>query len=179
MNSKLWGLVDSAGVWLAKSYGFPAMTGRVLGWLLVCDPPEQTAADLAEALGASAGAISGATNTLVRYGLAERLRVRGERMDRFRLRPEAWDAQLRDQSEAATARGLIAQGLDVLADEPPERRRRLEELDAFYAFWAERIPQLWPEWDAYRRRHLAQLRKADKPHEKHPKRTGAPRERTD
>ena len=44
---------------------------------------------------------------------------------------------------------------------------------------AERIPQLWPEWDAYRRRHLAQLRKADKPHEKHPKRTGAPRERTD
>ena len=34
---------------------------------------------------------------LVRAHLVDRLRVRGERADRFRLRPEAWDEQVRDQ----------------------------------------------------------------------------------
>ena len=147
----MWDLVDAVGVWMARSYGFPAMTGRVLGWLLVCDPPEQTAAELAEALSASKGAINGATNSLVRAGLADRARSRGERADRFRIRIGAWDAELQDQSNARTARQLIAEGLDALADAPPERRARLEELDLFYAWWQERIPKLWDEWDAYRR----------------------------
>ena len=31
------------------------MAGRMWGWLLICEPPEQTAADLAEALQASRG----------------------------------------------------------------------------------------------------------------------------
>ena len=90
------------------------MTGRVLGWLLVCDPVEQTAAQLAEALEASAGSISGATGMLVRAGLVDRMHIRGERADRFRLRPEAWDEQVRDQG-IAEARALLAQGLEALA----------------------------------------------------------------
>lgn len=159
MEPNLWELVDAAGVWLARGYGFPAMTGRVLGWLLVSDPPEQTAAELMDALRASKGSISGATNTLVRARLVDRFRERGERADRFRIRPGAWDSQLLDQSDAKTARQLIAQGLETLADAPPERRARLEELDAFYAWWAERMPQLWEEWDAYRRHSLSRARK--------------------
>ena len=40
-------------------YGLPPMAGRMWGWLLVCDPVEQTAGQLAEALHASRGSISG------------------------------------------------------------------------------------------------------------------------
>ena len=39
--------------------GLPPVAGRMWAWLLVCDPPEQTAAQLAEAVGASRGSISG------------------------------------------------------------------------------------------------------------------------
>ena len=159
MVDDLWELIDAAGMWLARGYGFPAMTGRVLGWLLVCDPPDQTAAELMNALGASKGSISGATNTLVRARLIDRFSERGERADRFRIRPGAWDSQLLDQSDAKMARQLIAQGLEALADAPPQRRARLEELDAFYAWWAERMPQLWEEWDEYRRNRLSGSRK--------------------
>jgi hypothetical protein len=154
MTEKLWAFVDAAGAWMAKSYGFPAMTGRVLGWLLVCDPVEQTAAEIAEALGASSGSISGATGMLVRYKLVDRLRVRGERADRFRMRVDAWDEQIRDVTDLQRARDVLAQGLDALAGSPPSRLGRLQELDAFYAWWQSRAPALWEEWQDYKQANL-------------------------
>jgi hypothetical protein len=153
MNDEIWRFVDAAGDWVSKSYGFPRMTGRVFAWLLVCDPAEQTAVQLADALDASKGSISGATGTLVRIGLVDRLHVRGERADRFRLRPEAWDDQVRDQG-ADAARALLAQGLDALAGEPAWRRARLEEMDALYAWWQSRMPALLDEWHEYKRARL-------------------------
>ncbi|HEY5189815.1 MAG TPA: hypothetical protein VII87_12320 [Solirubrobacteraceae bacterium] len=150
MDEPLWRFVDAIGVWISKHYGMPQMTGRVFGWLMVCDPAEQTAAQLAEALDASKGSISGATGQLARAHLVDRLHIRGERADRFRLRPEAWDEQMRDQG-AGEARAVLAQGLEALADEPPARRARLEEIDAFYAWWESRLPALWDEWQEYKR----------------------------
>jgi hypothetical protein len=129
------------------------MTGRVFAWLMVCDPPEQTAAQLAGALDASKGAISGATGSLVRMRLLERLRVRGERADRFRIRPGAWDEQVRDPG-VSEMRGLLAIGLDALADQPASRRERLEELDALYGWWESRMPEIYEEWVEYKRIHL-------------------------
>src|ERR1700712_5716115 len=142
IDEQLWRFVDAAGTWISNSYGMTRMTGRVLGWLLVCAPVEQTAAQLATALEASAGSISGATGSLVRAGLVDRLHIRGERADRFRLRPEAWDEQMLDQPATDQARALMAQGLEALAGESPARRARIEELDAFYAWWQTRAPRL-------------------------------------
>jgi len=149
----LWQFVTAAGELFSKSYGIPPMTGRVFGWLLVCDPPEQTAAQIAEALDASKGAISTATGMLVRFRFVERLRVRGERADRFRLRPGVWDDQIQDQG-AGAARALIALGFEALADAPAARRARLEELDAFYDWWLGRTPALIEEWKQYKRTRL-------------------------
>jgi hypothetical protein len=151
MDEELWEFTDATGTWISRSYGMPQMTGRVLGWLLVCDPVEQTAAQLAEALEASKGSISGATGMLVRAGLVDRLHVRGERADRFRVRPGAWDEQLRNQPATDEARALLARGLEALAGEPYARRARLEELDTFYAWWQSRMPELWEEWQQHKR----------------------------
>jgi DNA-binding transcriptional regulator GbsR (MarR family) len=153
VNEALWKFVAAAGELWSKSYGVSPMTGRVLAWLLVCEPAEQTATELAEALNASKGSISGATGMLVRAHLVDRLRVRGERADRFRLRRDAWDEQIRDQG-VPQVRSLIVQGMEALADQPPARRARLEELDAFYAWYESRIPVLWEEWQEYKRVNL-------------------------
>jgi hypothetical protein len=91
---------------------------------------------------------------LVRAGLVDRLHVRGERADRFRLRPGAWDEQIRDQPATDEMRALLARGLEALAGEPPARRARLEELDAFYAWYQSRAQALWDEWQEYKRTNL-------------------------
>jgi DNA-binding transcriptional regulator GbsR (MarR family) len=138
--------VEEVGVMFELEAGTPRMVGRILGWLMVCDPPEQSAAEMAEFLQASRGSISTATRVLLRMGLIERRRVRGERFDRFRVRPTAWDEVVWRKEHFELPRRVMKLGLDALADEPAERRTRLEEVDGLYAWWEERIPKLHQEY---------------------------------
>ncbi len=138
--------VEELGIQIERDTAAPRMVGRVFAWLLISDPPEQSAADLAEALDASKGSISTATQMLERFGFIERLRLRGERFDRFRARPEAWDDFFWRLEQFTGPRRVHRLGLDALADEPPERRARLEELDAIYAWWEKRLPELRVEY---------------------------------
>ncbi|MFZ1154594.1 MAG: hypothetical protein WAN93_06790 [Solirubrobacteraceae bacterium] len=152
--------VEELGVLLELEAGTPRMVGRTLGWLLVCDPPEQSAAELAEMLQASKGSISTATRVLLRMGLVQRVRFRGERFDRFRVQPEAWDEFFWRDEQFKTPRRVLGLGLDALVEEPPARRARLEELDAMYAWWEKRIPSLREEYLAERRRAIQSAKRS-------------------
>ena len=68
--------VEEMGQVLA-SYGMTPMAGRMWGWLMICEPAEQTAAEIAEALHASRGAISGTARLLANAGLIRRSTRRG------------------------------------------------------------------------------------------------------
>jgi DNA-binding transcriptional regulator GbsR (MarR family) len=151
--------VEEMGVYLELEAGTPRMVGRTLGWLLVCEPPEQSAAELAEFLQASKGSISTSTRVLLRLGFIERARIRGERFDRFRARPEAWDEFFWRQEQFQAPRRVLQMGLAALSEAPSERRERLEELDALYAWWEERLPKLREEYLADRRRARRQDKK--------------------
>src|SRR5579864_7979972 len=76
---------DHMGRFYARRYSFPPMVGRLLGYLAVCDPPEQSIGELAEALLASRSAIAGAVHALETTRAVRRMRVAGERMDRVRI----------------------------------------------------------------------------------------------
>ena len=138
--------VEEVGIMLELDAAAPRMVGRVLGWLLVCEPPEQSAAELADFLQASKGSISTATRVLLRLGMVERVRARGDRFDRFRVRPGAYDEAIWRQDQYTRPRRILKMGMDALADEPPARRERLEDLDEMYAWWEERIAALHEEY---------------------------------
>ena len=139
---------DRAGSFYAREYGFPPVTGRLLGYLIVCDPAQQTIADLAEALLASRSAITGAVKSLEGYHAVRRTRAAGDRVDRISidpaagLAPKGFDAALyREQAE------LAREALDLLSpDAPAPRRAVLEEAAAFYDFLARRLPEVLEEW---------------------------------
>ena len=76
---------DHAGRLYARRYGMAPMVGRLLGYLAICDPPEQSITELAEALLASRSAIAGAVSALDNLDLISRTRAAGERMDRVRI----------------------------------------------------------------------------------------------
>jgi hypothetical protein len=144
--------VEEVGVMLELEAGTPRMVGRILGWLLICDPPEQSAGDLAQALHASKGSISTATRVLLRLGFIVRVRFPGERFDRFRAQPEAWEEFFWRADQFGGARRIFRIGLDLLGDEPSERRTRLQEIDDLYAWWEQRLPVLREEYLADKRR---------------------------
>jgi hypothetical protein len=56
-----------------EQMGLPRMAGRVLGVLLISDPPEQSLNDVAEVLQASKSSMSTTTRLLSEMGLIERV----------------------------------------------------------------------------------------------------------
>ncbi|ALJ20877.1 GbsR/MarR family transcriptional regulator [Microbacterium sp. No. 7] len=60
--------VDAVADFFAQE-GVPLIPGRVIGWLLISDPPEQSAADLSRVLDVSRSSISSATRPLMPSGL--------------------------------------------------------------------------------------------------------------
>ena len=88
-------------------------------------------------------------------GMIERVRLRGERFDRFIARPEAWDEYLWREEQFSAPRRVLGLGLEALADEPTVRRERLLELDAVYAWWERRLPELREEYVRDRKRARA------------------------
>ncbi|MGH2915403.1 MAG: GbsR/MarR family transcriptional regulator [Solirubrobacteraceae bacterium] len=137
---------DHAGRLYARRYGMAPMVGRLLGYLMVCWPPEQSLAELSTALLASRSAIAGAVGFLENLGLVRRSRAAGERMDRVCIDRSSRRAWGFDVSEYREQRELAREGLDVLADAPLERRGVLLELAAFADFLVERLPVLEQEW---------------------------------
>ena len=134
--------MDEMGQFLS-SLGMTPMAGRMWGWLLICDPAEQTAAEIAEALHASRGAISGTARLLSTSGLIRRTSRRGDRREYFSAPPEGLDSLL---SNAAGIyrhmRAIAERGLDAIADRPAESRARLQEFHDVMAFVEREVPRV-------------------------------------
>jgi hypothetical protein len=146
---------DHVGRFYARRYPFPPMVGRLLGYLTVCDPPEQSIGELAEALLASRSAIAGAVKVLETIHVVRRSRAAGERMDRVRIDMSSPQSMGMDVSEYEELGVLAQEGLQVLSDAPPERQAVLLEMSAFAEFLVERMPVLQQEWSARRQALVA------------------------
>jgi DNA-binding transcriptional regulator GbsR (MarR family) len=144
---------DHMGRFYARRFSFPPMVGRLIGYLAVCEPPNPTIGELAEALLASRSAIAGAVKVLETIHVVQRSRVAGERMDRVRI--TAQQSMQMDVSEYEEMRELAREGLEVIGDAPPERRAALLEMAAFSDFLVEEIPKLKQEWEARRKALVA------------------------
>jgi DNA-binding transcriptional regulator GbsR (MarR family) len=142
--------VEAMGRFLG-SVGMTPMAGRMWAWLLICDPPEQTAADLADALHASRGAISGTARLLTAAGMVRRTTKRGDRREYFSAPPGAFVALIRSaESSYGRIRELAEQGLAASRDHPPAARARLQEVHDFYAFVEREVPTLIERYFARR-----------------------------
>ena len=132
--------VEEMGQYLA-SYGMTPMAGRMWGWLLICEPSEQTAAEIAEALQASRGAISGTARILSSAGMIRRTTRRGDRREYFSAPPEALDSMLRSASSTyRRLREIAERGLAASTDQSPSARAQLEEFRDVIGFIERELP---------------------------------------
>ena len=145
MNENIRAFVDRVGQFYFHQYNVPPVTGRLLGYLAVCEPIEQSIADLAEALLASRSAITNAVNTLERYRLVRRERHAGSRVDLMSIDATGLENNGFDPALYAQQAALAHEGLALLEDAPPARRQALEEIATFAEFLVERMPALLEE----------------------------------
>jgi hypothetical protein len=138
--------IEQVGMFLERE-GMPRMAGRLLGYLLICDPPEQSSAQLATALSASKGSISTNTRLLIRTELVEKVAMPGKRGSWFRVKTNAWQQLMEHQLVALTTfRTLLDEGLAMLTGTSAGRRKRLENTRDFYVFMETEFPQVLEHW---------------------------------
>ncbi|MBC8429417.1 MAG: MarR family transcriptional regulator [Dehalococcoidia bacterium] len=138
--------VEEFGIVFEQS-GMPRMAGRILGWLLLSDPPLQSIDELTEALAASKGSISTMTRLLIRIGLIERLSLPGVRRDYFRIKPGAWHQLIKQSVDQLTAvRQLAERGLWLVQGKAPLTRQWLEDMRDMYIFFEREFPALLDRW---------------------------------
>jgi DNA-binding MarR family transcriptional regulator len=123
--------------------GIPLIGGRILAYLLVCDPEERTAAELSEELEASTGSVSTNLKLLVNSGLVVRTTRRGRQAAQYKADAAAWANLIRRRLDAlAGLRSLSAAGLRLLSGDP-HRALRLRTVDEFQGWFAGEVPDLW------------------------------------
>jgi DNA-binding transcriptional regulator GbsR (MarR family) len=144
MNEATARFVENMGSFFARS-GIPRAAGQLLALLVITPGDGLTATELAESLGASAGSVSTMTRLLVHYGMLERLRLPGERRDRYRLRPDALEATMEQGMRDTTQmRVLMEEALQLVTDQ--QTRSRVQDQVEFYAFFEREMIELVDKW---------------------------------
>ncbi len=124
--------VERSTALLADTVGLPPSHIRVLAWLIVCEPPQQSVEEIRAALGLSRGAISMATSTLARMGAIERVALPRTRRLAYRIGPGIWERLMRLRLEAMSRMRSVTE--EALLHAPP-REPRLEEMRDIYAWF--------------------------------------------
>ncbi|GAA0514893.1 hypothetical protein GCM10011581_35820 [Saccharopolyspora subtropica] len=127
--------------------GMPLIAGRILAFLLICDPPERTAAELSHALAASTGSISTNVRLLMRLGVISRTTRQGREAALYRVEEDRWPELVRQRLQRVTQlEELTAHGLRMFSGQG-ERARRLRTVHEFYQWLSGEMPELWRRWE--------------------------------
>jgi DNA-binding MarR family transcriptional regulator len=131
---------EEAAVVLA-GMGLPLATGKLLGWLLICEPAAQSGAEMAAALGLSKGSVSAGIRILENSGLARRVAMPGRRGTFYEMTPDAI-MRAAGSEKFTQFRQLMDRGLEVLGGEDAAGAERLRLNRDFYAFLEVELPAL-------------------------------------
>jgi hypothetical protein len=150
MDDRQAHFVEGVGQML-MGQGLPRMSGRIWAWLLICEPPQQTAAQLAQELQASRGSISDSARLLTSAGLISRTTRPGDRREYFSVPPGAVRTLMQGRLPGVIAmRRLMDEGLAIMADRPADERARLQEVRDVYAFFERELPAMLERFDTER-----------------------------
>jgi hypothetical protein len=139
---------DRVADYFALNGGLPPITGRTMAWLMICDPAEQTPADISAATGASRASLTASLRLLTSSGLVRRISRAGSRAAYYRIVDEAWSQALRQRfASLASFVALIEAGQELVGADPA-RAKRLGAADQVYRWFAESIGPLWDRWES-------------------------------
>jgi DNA-binding transcriptional regulator GbsR (MarR family) len=139
--------VEEVGL-LYERLGQQRISGLVIGYLLICDPPHQSLAQLQMALGVSAGSVSTVVRKLEAYGFLERAAVPGSRRRHYRIAEGSWRRTAAARlHEIGNMRRIAERGISLIPSGSRRRGARLQEMKAFYAFLEREMSALFRRWE--------------------------------
>jgi DNA-binding IclR family transcriptional regulator len=122
-HAQLLDWVERVTAFLTRD-GVPPIAGRILGWLMICDPPEQSAAQIAAAIGASRASLTTNMQVLTTMGVVSRRSRPGERTAYYRVEDGAWEKLVRRQiASLASFCEITSAGMDLVGPDSTRAAR--------------------------------------------------------
>lgn len=130
--------VEQVATYFADQDRVPLIAGRILGWLMICDPPEQPAEEIASAIGASRASLTTNLRLLNRVGFVRSFTRPGARTVYYRVDDGAWEAVVRRQIASLASLGDITRaGLELVGTSTPQATRIKAAHDVFT--WMQKV----------------------------------------
>jgi len=128
--------VERVATFFAEHYGLPPITGRIVGWLMICDPPQQSPAQIAMAIAASRASLTTSLRLLTASGLVHRLTRSGGRTSYFRIDDDMWQKVIRRRIVSMMSFGEITQDAIGLLGADNPRAARVRAAHDFFEWMA-------------------------------------------
>jgi DNA-binding transcriptional regulator GbsR (MarR family) len=135
--------------------GFPRMAARILFVIMCAEEDSLTAAQIAERLGISPAAVSGAVRYLVQIRLVHRAPVPGSRRDTYRLPDDAWyEASVLKSALYKIFSELAQEGVAALGGESTDAGARMAQMRDYFEFIHNELPTLLDRWEDHKSKRL-------------------------
>jgi hypothetical protein len=146
--------VDRLGLFF-EFLGASRTMGRVYGWLLICDPPQQSLTQLAEVLSVSKASVSTVARQLREGGMVERL-PSPTRQHLYQVTLGGFTSVMGTQLSRMQLGFEAAEfGLSVLGEDRAEQRERIEDFRDFCQFctqgYRDEFMRMWIDYRARKR----------------------------
>ncbi|WP_262704972.1 MULTISPECIES: hypothetical protein [Streptomyces] len=121
--------------------------GFIIGWMMICDPVEQSAHQLCETLGVSREAVDHIDKLLVPPGVLTRNELPDGEYT-LSMSVDVWPKTVQHSMLALPSfHSVMEHGLNVLADAPEERRRRVANMERFFRYLGEELPAVFDRYE--------------------------------
>ena len=152
---------------VGERVGMPRMMARLLGFMLICDPPTQSIAHLQQALGVSRASVSIATRLLQASGLIRRVAEPGTRGYQFEIDPAFFAGQMNAANPFGMLRKVLEDGIQRLPGARTNRGlrgsgRRAISMRSSSTPCRRRSRDMRPNGGAQRRRPIHERRDPDR-----------------
>ncbi len=117
--------IERVADFCVEEWALPPITGRILGLLMICDPPERSAGQIAETIRASRASLTSNMRFLAAIGLVRKVRVPGDRTAYYRIEDDAWHKVIQRKLDSLGAFGEIADEGTKLAGGSGPRTERI------------------------------------------------------
>ncbi|ABR55454.1 regulatory protein, MarR [Methanococcus vannielii SB] len=146
--------IEQFGNFFESNGSVPRIAGRILAYLLICDPPYQNSKQLVERLNISKSSVSNMITLLTRAKLVKQMNFPGQRERYYYIEEKCFETLLLTQFDTVSnLRIILKEGKALLENKTPELSNRIGEMDKMYEFLEIEMPELLKKYQNFCKKH--------------------------
>ena len=144
--------VERIGIVCDKD-GFPPLAGRLLGFLMLAEPPYKSFDEIVEFLQASKSAVSNTLKFLETQGMVDYTTFPGDRKRYFRMSVENWASVVLQKIDfIKLMKEKLTEVLEIRSAKYAEFNQNLHDIIKLYDVILEAFPQIIARWEESRKK---------------------------